>query len=364
MTKYFARAALAALLVTLTVSVFAQDAPTMPPRVDGSVAVDEHTAAPLQLSRSAEVRANTETVWSYLTDANNLPELFASIRSVDESKRGTKRVVRLANGGTVRETVVADDDSARTFGYAIADSNSMQIDDHLAVVTVLPADERQGSVVTWSHYFNAQGDKTRVEMANSLAAAFERLTDKFGGQATHGGNDGFDPATIRHSRIFNVDKNAAWQEIAVNFGQAHVWSSAIGSITVTKAGAAGELGDQRACFIPAFNGETKETIIQFDEDSGVFAYSVDQGLPPFVTYGAATWTMTELDRGRTLVTVEIKMDTAPGVPPQAIAFARAGMTQLVGSSIDEVKYYLERGTVHPRKIAAFNSTASEAPSKS
>ncbi|MDJ0712514.1 MAG: SRPBCC family protein [Woeseiaceae bacterium] len=336
----------------------AQEPPKLPPRIDGAVQVDEHTMAPLQFSRSAEVSATADQVWAYLSDTGNVASLFDEIRSISDADVGETRKVRLNGGGNVHETVVVNDGQSRNFAYSIADKNPMGIGDHLAVLTVLPADERKGSVVTWNHYFTAEGSDARSSMSASLDGAFAALTATFGGYASHGSNQGFDPVVVRQSRIVNASQAAVWEVVAEGFADAHVWSSSIAEITITDTNGDQVVGDQRACFIPAFNGETRETITQYDEDAGLFAYSVDQGLPPFVTYGEAVWSLTAIDRNTTQVTVEITAKTAPGVPPQAIAFFRGGMAQLVGVSVDEAKYFIERGRAHPRKIAALNQAGS------
>ncbi len=337
--------------------VLAQEPPQMPPRIDGVVNVDDHTAAPLQFSRSAEVSASADTVWAVLSDGDGVASLFDNVRSISDANVGEERTVRLKRGGKVKEAVVANDGASRTFAYSIVGNNPMGVADHLAVVTVTPADERTGSVVTWNHYFSAEGSDARESMGVSLDSAFAALTAKHGGYARHGSNEGFNPVVVRQSRIVNASQSDVWAVVAEGFADAHLWSSSISKITVTDTNGEQVVGDQRACFIPAFNGETKETITQYDEDAGVFAYSVDQGLPPFVTYGEATWSLSPIDRNTTQVTVEIKADTAPGVPPQAIAFFRGGMWQLVGASVDEAKYYIERDKAHPRKLVALSQAA-------
>jgi len=349
-TAFFAIAAF-----TFHVNAVAQDAPQMPPRVDGVVSIDKHTGAPLQVSRSAELDISTGAAWKYLSDSENVADLFDGVRAISNANVGEQRTVRLRSGGKVSETVVADDAKSRTFAYSIADTNPLGISDHLAVLTITPADERKGSVVTWNHYFNMADADASESMSASLSGALVKLSAKHGGYADHGSNRGFNPAVVRQTRTLRASKAEVWTVVADGFGDAHIWSSNIGKITVTDHNGDKIVGDQRACFIPAFNGETKETITQYDEGKGVFAYSIDQGMPPFVTYGEAVWLVDEIDRHTTRVTVEVKAETAPGVPPQAIAFFRGAMTQQVGFAVDDAKYFIEKGAVHPRKTAALRA---------
>ncbi len=352
--KGFAVVLLAASLCSV---VWAQEAPQMPPRIDGAVNVDQHTTAPLQFSRSAELNISADRAWRYLNESRNVAALFDDIRSVSNADVGNQRTVILENGARLTETVVEKDSATRTFAYSIADRNPMGISDHLAVLTVAPADQRRGSVLTWNHYFAAEDGTVGGSMSESLDGALAALTTKHGGYEDHGSNEGFNPVVVRQSRIVDASRGEVWAVLAEGFAEAHIWSSSIASITVTDNNGDQIVGDQRACFIPAFNGETKETITQYDEEAGIFAYSVDQGLPPFVTDGEATWTLVSIDRNTTRVTVEIEANTAPGAPPQAIAFFRGGMSQLVGASIDEAKYFIEQDEPHPRKIAALSQSS-------
>lgn len=350
----------AAPVETAAVEAPPEAAPQFPPRIIGSVNVDENTSAPLQYSRSAELTASPDEVWAHITSNNGLAEILDPLESVSESADGSSRTLQFVGGPAVVEYVIANDTSTRTHAYALAEQNPFGISDHFGVITVTPADARKGSVLTWSLHFNHPDAEAAVPgMIGVLDSAMVNLSDKFGGLANHGGDEGFGPAMMVQTRLIEASADEVWSLIADGYGEAHLWSSAIGKITLTESEDGGRLGEVRACFIPAFNGEVKETVIQYDEEAGLFGYSIDQGLPPFATYGAATWSMSPVDTDTTLVSVKIQLDIADGVPPQAIAFARTNFAAGMSVAVDDAKYFLERSEVHPRKTAALTASAGQ-----
>ncbi|MEO1028747.1 MAG: SRPBCC family protein [Pseudomonadota bacterium] len=335
----------------------AKAASPFPPRIIGSVNVDDNTSAPLQYSRSAELNASPGEVWAFITSSKGLAEILDPLESVSETADGRSRTLQFVGGPAVVENVVANDAATRTHAYALAEPNPFGISDHFGVITVTPADAREGSVVAWSLHFNHPDAQAAVPgMISVLDSAMANLTGNFGGFASHGGDEGFGPAIMVQSRLVEAPMNEVWALMAEGYGDAHLWSSGIGSINLTKSEDGNRIGEKRACFIPAFNGEVKETIIQYDEEEGFFAYSIDQGLPPFATYGATTWSMSLVDEETTLLTVKIELDIADGVPPQAVAFARTNFSAGMRIAIDDAKFFLERGEVHPRKAAALKAT--------
>lgn len=182
-----------------------------------------------------------------------------------------------------------------------------------------------------------------VEAANSLAVSL--------GGFTSGTHHGFDDVTLTQTRIFSVSAEAVWAEVAENYANAHEWASVIESIEFEDA-EGGSIGDVRACFIPGLGGATREVITRYDEDDLTYAYTIDEGMPPFVTANEAIWSAQPIDENTSEVTVTINFSTAPGVPPQVIAFARANFYFFAGLGIEDLKYYLENGEVHPREIAS------------
>jgi hypothetical protein len=231
-----------------------------------------------------------------------------------------------------------------SFAYSLPAGNPLGLSNHLAVMQVRPAEERDGAVLSWQQYFDGE---TSDEVMALYTAAATSLTDRFGGYSS-GMHSGIADVTLTHTRVFNVSAQAVWAEVAENYANAHEWSSTIASIEFEDTD--GKIGDVRSCFIPGLGGSTREIITRYDEDNLTYAYTIEQGMPPFVTTNEAEWSVKAIDDNSSEVTVTIDFATAPGVPPQAVAFARTSFFMFAGFGIDDLKYFLENGAPYARQF--------------
>lgn len=340
-------AAVIAVVTSLSGAATVTAAQEMPPRVVGAVLVDELTLAPMQFEIEVELAASPADVFAFVSDSMNVGEIIDGIAGVEVSGDGMMRDLTLADGTVVSETIKVSDASQMSFAYSLPAENPMGLSNHLAVIQVRAADERGGSVLSWQQYFD--GEASADASALYLAAA-QRLAERFGGYIS-GEHSGFAEVTLSHTRTFDVPATAVWTEVAENYANAHEWASVIQSIEFEDADA-GAIGDVRSCFIPGLGGATREVITRYDEDSLTYAYTIEEGMPPFVTSNEAVWSVTPVDEDSSEVNVTITFSTAPGVPPGAIAFARSNFFFFAGLGIEDLRYFLENGEPHPREIAS------------
>ncbi|MGR3513205.1 MAG: SRPBCC family protein [Paracoccaceae bacterium] len=316
----------------------------MPPRVVGAVMVDELTMAPMQFAIEVELAASPTDVFDYVSDSMNVVDMISAVSAVAKSSDSMTRELTLQDGTRVAEDILVDDDGKMSFAYRLQDGNPMGLTNHLAVMQVRPAEERDGAVLSWQHYFDGETSDQVMALYTEAAAS---LTERFGGYSS-GMHSGIADVTLTHTRMFNVSAQAVWAEVAENYAGAHEWSSVIESIEFEDTD--GKIGDVRACFIPGLGGATREIITRYDEDDLTYAYTIEAGMPPFVTSNEAEWSVKPIDENSSEVTVSIVFETAPGVPPQAVAFARTSFFMFAGFGIDDLKYFLENGTPYARQF--------------
>lgn len=94
----------------------------------------------------ARVPATPDEVWKTLTDVDRIPEWFPGV--VSARFDGEHRVLRLADGATLRATVVTDDPVLRRFQYRFVDGFPHPIEFHLGTIDVI--DEGPGALVVYS----------------------------------------------------------------------------------------------------------------------------------------------------------------------------------------------------------------------
>jgi len=328
-------------LATTAPTAVAQE---MPPRVVGAVMVDELTMAPMQFAIEVELAASPADVFAFVTNPDNVAKVVEGVDCAMMAADGMSRDLIMSDGSKIKETIHVNDAGKMSFAYSLAEGNPMGLSNHLGVLQVRPAEERDGAIVSWQQYYDGQASNEDLALYTNAAAS---LASEMGGYIA-GTHKGFADVTLTHTRVFNVSAQEVWAEVAENYANAHEWSSVIESIEFEDT--EGKIGDVRACFIPGLGGATREIITRYDEDNFTYAYTIEEGMPPFVTTNEAVWSVAPIDENTSEVTVSIVFETAPGVPPQAVAFARSSFFMFAGFGIEDLKYFLENGEPYARQF--------------
>jgi Polyketide cyclase / dehydrase and lipid transport len=130
------------------------------------------------VTTSAVVPADAEAVWRVVRDFDALPTWHTAISAseLEDGARGDQvgavRHLRLADGGAVREQLVALDDRERRLTYSILES-PFPVQDYRSTMRVEPVTVTGECVVTWSVLFDCD-----VAEAERLSTLFGR--DVFG----------------------------------------------------------------------------------------------------------------------------------------------------------------------------------------
>jgi len=337
-------AAILAVATSLTATAPAAVAQDMPPRVVGAVMVDELTMAPMQFTIEVELAASPAEAFAFVTNADNIAKVVDGVDGAMKAADGKSRDLIMSDGSKLTESILVNDADKMSFAYSLAKGNPMGLSNHLGVIQVRPAEEREGSVVSWQQYYDGQASDQDLALYTNAAAS---LASEMGGYIS-GTHTGFADVILTHTRVINVPAQEVWAEVAENYANAHEWSSVIESIEFEDT--EGKIGDVRACFIPGLGGATREIITRYDEDNFTYAYTIEAGMPPFVTSNEAVWSVAPIDENSSEVTVSIAFTTAPNVPPQAVAFARTSFYTFAGFGIEDLKYFLENGEPYARQF--------------
>jgi len=127
-------------------------------RAIANIAINQHTSAPLQMTKTAELPVSPEEVFATLADYKAMPEWFPGMSAVTvdssnaetEKGEGTVRVCSFGDQSMTEDIVLFD--APGKLGYAIRDGNFMGMSDHFALVTVEPKND--GSLLSWHQFFN------------------------------------------------------------------------------------------------------------------------------------------------------------------------------------------------------------------
>ncbi len=309
---------------TLLVTATTATAQEMPPRQIGSLDVNALTTAPLWTIRTVEIDAEPTEIFAYISNHDELSE----------------------NRVTVDEPSI--------FAWQLANNNTLGVSDHLSVINVMPDQEDgQGSIVSISAFFNHPDiNATLPVFEDSGEMMTTRLIDTFGGSLANNVS-GYQTVTISTTRTVNAPKADVWQVLAEDFSEVGEWSSLISEVDfIAGDGPGGMLGATRFCFIPAFGESVEERITAYDENDGTLGYDIVKGLPPFATQGANTFDIVAIDANTTQVRSTLTMQIAPQTPGLPVGMAKQNFAHAVSISLDELAYFIENDTPHPREIAS------------
>jgi hypothetical protein len=123
------------------------------------------------VSTSAVVPADAEAVWRVVRDFDGLPTWHTAISAseLEDGARGDQvgavRHLTLADGGAVREQLVALDDRDRRLTYSILES-PFPVQDYRSTMRVVPVTFTGECVVTWSVLFDC--DLAEAERLSTL----------------------------------------------------------------------------------------------------------------------------------------------------------------------------------------------------
>lgn len=151
-----------------------------------------------------------------------------------------------------------------------------------------------------------------------------------------------------------------WAVLGERFMHVSDWAAPITSSCPVGPGAPG-VGATRACSIapvgPVKAGVVKERLTKFDREQMSYEYEAIEGMPGFVAAATNRWTVVRVDDGRSVVRIQATL-TLRG-PAKLLGWLMKWQFRSVGVRVaEELKYFVENGKPHPRKLAALPDSGS------
>ncbi|MEL6408455.1 MAG: SRPBCC family protein [Chloroflexota bacterium] len=165
---------------------------------------------------------------------------------------------------------------------------------------------------------------------------------------------------LARSITINVPAEKAWHIVAHDFANIGDWSSGVAkSENNVKAHVPDEATvGGRVCTVPGF-GQIRETFTQYDARNMRFTYEA-KGMPFFVKSAHNSWKIEAVDANTSRASFQVEMILLPVIGAVMSIPMRIQLTSLLDDIVEELKYFAETGTVHPRKqklIAKTNRVA-------
>lgn len=155
------------------------------------------------------------------------------------------------------------------------------------------------------------------------------------------------------SPIINMSAAEVWQIVGPGFADTYKWSTAIDhSAGSGEAEFEGASCSNRTCELNA-KGFSKidETLTVYSDQKRELAYSVNAGMPGFVTYANNHWRIIEIGPNQCKVEMTITMRMKPLMGTMMGGMFRKNLNKTIDSVMNDLKVYAETGDISDEKKA-------------
>lgn len=140
---------------------------------------------------SSVIDAPIERVWARIRDFNGLPEWHPGVKASriedggPSDRVGCVRSLSLADGGTIRETLLALSDAKTYYAYAILES-PLPVANYRATLRLHPVSDGNRTYAAWEAHFEPSPPEQQAEAENIISNAvfqggLDGLKKHFGG---------------------------------------------------------------------------------------------------------------------------------------------------------------------------------------
>lgn len=158
---------------------------------------------------------------------------------------------------------------------------------------------------------------------------------------------------IKRQFTVNASADRLWEIMGLQFSQVSHWASSIydsqghnSSIIPQGAPCSG-----RVCNTTM--GSFQETILRYDDQRKMISYNAKgDKMPFFVKQLANNWTFTPLAGGKCKVDMCLEISLLPVFNLLMAPMMRMQMGGIINQIVEELTYFAENGTPHPRKLEA------------
>ena len=158
---------------------------------------------------------------------------------------------------------------------------------------------------------------------------------------------------IKRQFTVNASADKLWEIMGQDFAHVSHWASDILTSQARHTGIVpqGAPCSGRVCTTSL--GGFKEQILKYDEQRKMISYDAKgDKMPFFVKHLENNWTFTPLASGKCQVEMRMEMSILPGFNLLMGPMMRMKMGGVINQVIEELTYFAENGTPHPRKAAA------------
>lgn len=154
---------------------------------------------------------------------------------------------------------------------------------------------------------------------------------------------------LQKEMVIHKKVEEVWEVMGNQFAQVHLWST---NFKDSKPGGSSKF--------PGLNyseritltdrGETIQELDSFDSTTHTLAYHITKGAPSIAKQASAIWSLNSVDANTTVVVLEFNMVTKGFLGFLMTPLIKMGMGKSAIEIAEDLKYYVENGDPHPRKV--------------
>jgi hypothetical protein len=154
---------------------------------------------------------------------------------------------------------------------------------------------------------------------------------------------------VKQELTLNAPIDSTWQVMGTEFSEVDIWatnfiaSEAVGRKKFKDI-------DYSARVTLTEKGENTQELDDFDPINHQLKYHITKGKPVIAKEAKAKWSLVDLGPNKTKVILEFKLVTKGWLGLLMSGKVRNGITSASGEMAEELQFYMENGTAHPRKI--------------
>ncbi|MBT5855186.1 hypothetical protein HOH87_00950 [bacterium] len=155
--------------------------------------------------------------------------------------------------------------------------------------------------------------------------------------------------------VINKDIESVWNVMGTQFADVHLWSS---NFQDSKPGGTqkfeGLAYSSRVTLTG--RGETIQELDSFDATNHRFSYHISKGIPSIVKTAVGIWALEPIGDIQSKLVLEFQMEPNGLLGTLLTPVIKKKFGKVASDIAEELKYYVENGTPHPRKVAANSTT--------
>jgi hypothetical protein len=155
--------------------------------------------------------------------------------------------------------------------------------------------------------------------------------------------------------MIDAPAERVWQVIGERFMHVSEWAAPITASCPIGPAEPG-VGVTRSCNIapvgPVKAGVVRERLTKFDRSQMAFEYeALAEGMPSFISHAVSRWSVSGIDGVRSVLRIHATVSLRGLM--KLLGFVIKWQMQVAGLRVlEELKYFVEKGRPHPRKLIA------------